>query len=78
MCVQFFRRRDFPSLIPFFSVDYGNLPARAAVTLLKFSYNSRMDDLRKTSSEAAVSTGIFAEYDALIDSAVLSTGIADD
>ena len=56
----------------------GNLPARAAVTLLKFSYNSRMDYLRKTSSEVVVNTGIFAEYDALIDSAILTTGIADD
>ena len=48
------------------------------LTLLKFSYNSRMDYLRKTSSEVVVNTGIFAEYDALIDSAILSTGIADD
>ena len=54
-----------------------HLPARAAITLLKFSYNSRMDYLRKTSSDAIVNTGIFAEYDALIDSAILTTGIAD-
>ena len=56
----------------------GNLPARAAVTLIKFSYNARMDYLRKTSSEAVVNTGIFAEYDDLIDCAILTTGIADD
>ena len=55
----------------------GQLPARAAITLLKISYNSRMDYPRKTSSEAIVNTGIFAEYDALIDSAILTTGIAD-
>ena len=36
-----------------------------------------MDYPRKTSSEAIVNTGIFAEYDALIDSAILTTGIAD-
>ena len=36
-----------------------------------------MDYLRKTSSEAIVNTGIFAEYDALIDSAILTTCIAD-
>ena len=56
----------------------GHLPARAAITLLKFSYNSRMDYLRKTAPEAIVNTGIFAEYDGLIDSAILTTGVADD
>ena len=56
----------------------GHLPARAAITLLKFSYNTRMDYLRKTSSEAIVNTGIFAAYDALIDSAILTTGVADN
>ena len=56
----------------------GHLPARAAITLLKFSYNSRMVYLRKTSSEAIVNTGIFAEYDDLIDNALLATGVADD
>ena len=55
----------------------GHLPARAALTLLKFSYISPRDYLRKISSEAIVNTGIFAEYDALIDSTILSTGIAD-
>ena len=53
------------------------LPPRAALTLIKSSYNSRMDYLRKTSTEAVVNTGIFAEYDTAIDNAILATGIAD-
>ena len=54
------------------------LPARAALTLIRSSYNSRMDYLRKTSGTAVVNSQIFAEYDTLIDTAILTTGIADN
>ena len=37
-----------------------------------------MDYLRKTSGTAVVNSQIFAEYDTLIDTAILTTGIADN
>ena len=53
------------------------LPAKTAVTLLKFSYNPRMDYLSKTAPERILNSSVFAEYDALVDDALLTTGIAD-
>ena len=55
-----------------------HLQARTAVTLLKYSYNSRMQYLRKILPEHFVDTGIFSKYDEKIDEALLNTGIADD
>ena len=56
----------------------GTLHAKTAVTLLKYSYNSRMQYIRKTLPEPLVATGIFTQYDDKIDEALLTTGIADD
>ena len=56
----------------------GTLHAKTAVTLLKYSYNARMQYLRKTLPEPLVATAIFSQFDDKIDDALLTTGIADD
>ena len=56
----------------------GNLQKRTSVTLLKYSYNSRMQYLRKTLPETFIGTGIFSTFDDKIDDALLNTGISDD
>ena len=54
------------------------LQARTAVTLFKYSYNFRMQYLRKILPERFVDTEIFSKYDDKIDEALLNTGVADD
>ena len=46
------------------------LPAKTAVTLLKFSYNPRMDYLSKTAPERIPNSSVFVEHDALVDDAL--------
>ena len=58
--------------------NLGNLQKRTSVTLLKYSYNSRMQYLRKTLPETFIGTGIFSTFDDKIDDALLNTGISDD
>ncbi len=55
----------------------GLLPARTAITLLKYSYNTRMHYLRKTLPERIIATSIFSRFDDLINEALLNTGVID-